>query len=152
MSSKAYTAKHEGRKKRGQTRRSSKAESSVGPNAPLQVRRVANIACSGVRNGKLSPDVDSRDVACGGEEMKSKLWTTRRPCNTSWAAVGVCCVERWPCARATCLSLPAARLFPPTAPDQLRDGVLPSTATRAGSVAATLVRATAHHAQRTPCA
>ena len=93
MSSEAYTAEHEeGRKKRGQTRRSSKAESGVGPNAPLQVRRVANIACSGVRKGKLSPDVDGRDVACGGEEMmKSKLWTTRRPCNTSWAAVG----EQW---------------------------------------------------------
>jgi hypothetical protein len=68
----------------------------------LQIRRVANIACSGVQKGKPSPDVDSKyQRACVVEMMKRKYRQHGGHPTRRGRAVGVCCVEHRPCARAT---------------------------------------------------
>ena len=140
MSSRAYTAGHEERR---EVRRAA-------PGRPCRQYRLRWRTKGNVVSwcGLQKPD------GVWQEGIKTKSGQhgarpTRR--GQQWArAVGVCCAEQWPCARATypegpwaisaiaIPELPAARLFPPNAPGQLRLGVLPSTATRAGSVAATL--------------
>jgi hypothetical protein len=69
-----------------------------------QIRRVANIACSGARKGKPSPDVDSEyQTACVVEMMERKYRQHGAHPTRRGRAVDVCCVEHRPCARATYL-------------------------------------------------